>query len=150
MVNSSSGTYLFSVFTHGHLCCLCYGGAIAAFSLGGPMFKNLLLAVLIAIVLTYSVGLVATQWLDLRVQIDQHWIEPFMTILIVTFVVALLVVVGFVVAISMIGAIVFAVCAGIIGIFVAGVGAFWPILLFALIVYYLVKDKTAAPQPRHY
>lgn len=114
------------------------------------MLKNLLLAVLIAVVLTYSVGMIATQWLDLRVQVDQHWIEPFMTILIVTMVVAVLVVVGFVVALSVIGAIVFAICAGIFAIFIAGVSAFWPILLFALVVYYLVKDKNTTRQHKHY
>jgi hypothetical protein len=150
MVDSSSSTYLFSLPTSGHISRLFDGGAIASFALGGDMFKTLLLAVLIAIVLTYSVGMVATQWLDLRVQIDQHWIEPIMTILIVTVVVALLVIVGFVVAISVVGAIIFAVCAALVGIFVAGVSAFWPVLLFALIVYYLVKDKHSSSRQSHY
>jgi hypothetical protein len=65
-------------------------------------------------------------------------------------VVALLVIVGFVVAISVVGAIIFAVCAALVGIFVAGVSAFWPVLLFALIVYYLVKDKHSSSRQSHY
>ena len=113
------------------------------------MFKNLLLAILIAVVLTYIVGTMATQWLDLRIQVDQQWIEPFMTILIITAVVAVLIVVGFVVALSVVGAIIFAVCAGIFALFLAGVSAFWPILVFGLIVYYLVKDKRSVSQQRH-
>jgi len=40
------------------------------------MFKNIILAVLIAIVLTYSLGHLATQWLDLHLSISEHDFEP--------------------------------------------------------------------------
>ncbi|KXI29532.1 hypothetical protein [Paraglaciecola hydrolytica] len=105
------------------------------------MIKNLILAILIAIVLTVCVGSIATQWLDLRVQIDQQWVEPFMTILLITVVVAILVIVGFAVAVSVFGALLFALCAGLVGLFIAGLSVFWPVLLIAFIIYYLVKDK---------
>jgi hypothetical protein len=114
------------------------------------MFKNLILAILIAIVLTMCVGSIATQWLDLRIQIDQHWMEPFMTILFITVVVAILVVVGFAVALSVFGALLFAVCAGLIGLFVAGIGVFWPIILLVIVIYYLVKDKSVKHRQSNY
>ncbi|WP_340681137.1 hypothetical protein [Paraglaciecola sp.] len=114
------------------------------------MLKNLILAILIAIVLTMCVGSIATQWLDLRIQIDQHWMEFFMTILLITVVVAILVIVGFTVAISMFGALLFALCAGLIGLFIAGIGVFWPIILCVIIIYYLVKDKNVKHRQNNY
>jgi len=114
------------------------------------MFKNLILAMLIAIVLSFCILTVATQWFDLRVQIDHQWIEPFMTILLITLVVAILVIVGFAVAISVFGALLFALCAGAIGLFIAGVSVFWPVLLFAIVIYFLVKDKNETPRQNNY
>jgi hypothetical protein len=114
------------------------------------MLKNLILAILIATVLTVCVGSVAAQWLDLRIQIDQHWMEPFMTILLITVVVTILVVVGFAVALSVFGALLFGLCAGLIGLFIAGVSVFWPIILLVIVIYYLVKDKNVKYRPNNY
>ena len=114
------------------------------------MLKNLILAMLIAIVLSVSILTVATYWFDLRVQIDQQWIEPFMTIILITVVVAILVIVGFAVAVSVFAAILFALFAGLIGLFIAGVSVFWPVLLFAIIIYYLVKDKNEKHRHNNY
>ena len=114
------------------------------------MFRYLVLAILIAIVLCVCLGTVATEWFDVRVQIDQHWGDPFMTMLLLTIVVAVLVIVGFAVALSVFGALLFAMCAGLIGLFVAGISVFWPVLLFAIIVYYLVRDKDRRPRQNNY
>jgi hypothetical protein len=70
------------------------------------MFKNIILAVLIAIVLTYSLGHLATQWLDLHLSL-----------------------------------IALALIAAGIGLFVAGLSVFWPVILFTLVIFILVRDK---------
>lgn len=105
------------------------------------MFKNIILAVLIAIVLTYSFGHLATQWLDLHLMFADYDVEPITSILALTGVVAILVVVGFIIAFSIFAAIAFALIAAGIGIFVAGLSVFWPIILFTLVIFLLVKDK---------
>ncbi|WP_293748722.1 hypothetical protein [uncultured Paraglaciecola sp.] len=105
------------------------------------MFKNIILAVLIAIVLTYSFGHLATQWLDLHLTFAEYDVEPISSILALTGVVAILVVVGFIIAFSIFAAIAFALIAAGIGIFVAGLSVFWPIILFTLVIFLLVKDK---------
>jgi hypothetical protein len=84
------------------------------------MFKNIILAVLIAIVLTYSLGHLASQWLDLHVTFAEHNFEPITSIL---------------------AAIAFALIAAGIGLFVAGLSIFWPVILFTLVIFLLVKDK---------
>lgn len=105
------------------------------------MFKNIILAVLIAIVLTYSLGHLATQWLDLHLSFAEHDFEPLTSILALTGLVAILVVVGFVIAFSICATIAFALVAAAIGLFVAGISVFWPIILFTLVIFLLVRDK---------
>lgn len=105
------------------------------------MFKNIILAVLIAIVLTYSLGQLSTQWLDLHLSFDGYDFEPITSILVVTAVVAILVVVGFIIAFSIFAAIALALFAAGIGLFVAGLSVFWPVILFTLVIFLLVRDK---------
>ena len=105
------------------------------------MFRNIILAVLIAIVLTYSLGHLATQWLDLRLSFAEYDFEPITSILALTALVAILVVVGFIIAFSIFAAIAFALIAAGIGLFVAGLSVFWPVILFTLVIFLLVRDK---------
>jgi small-conductance mechanosensitive channel len=105
------------------------------------MFKNIFLAILIAIVLTYSLGHLATQWLDLHVSLAEHDFEPFTSILVLTGIVAILVVVGFIIAFSIFAAIVFAFIVAGIGLFFAGLSVFWPVFLFIIVIFILVRDK---------
>jgi hypothetical protein len=105
------------------------------------MFKNIILAVLIAIVLTYSLGQLSTQWLDLHLSFDGYDFEPITSILVVTGLVALLVIVGFIIAFSIFAALAFVLVTAGIGLFVLGVSAFWPVVLFGLVIFLLVRDK---------
>tara|TARA_R110000868_G_scaffold18084_8_gene78387 strand:- start:963 stop:1295 length:333 start_codon:yes stop_codon:yes gene_type:complete len=105
------------------------------------MFKNIILAVLIAIVLTYSLGHLAAQWLDLHLSFAEYDFEPITSILALTALVAILVVVGFIIAFSIFAAIAFALIAAGIGLFVAGLSVFWPVILFTLVIFLLVRDK---------
>ncbi len=105
------------------------------------MFRNLILTVLIAIVLTYSLGHLATQWLDLHLSFAGDDFEPITSILALTGIVAILVVVGFIIAFSIFAAIAFALIAAGIGLFVVGLSIFWPIILFTLVIFLLVRDK---------
>ena len=105
------------------------------------MFKNIILAVLISIVLTYSLGHLATEWLDMHLSIAEHNFEPISARLALTVLVAISVGVGFIIAFSIFAAVAFALLAAGVGLFVAGISVFWPIILFTLVIYLLVRDK---------
>jgi hypothetical protein len=105
------------------------------------MFRNIILAVLIAIVLTYSLGHLVLQGLDLHLSFGEHDFEPFTSIPAVTGIVATLVVVGFLIAFSLFAAIAIAIITAGIGLFVVGLSVFWPVILFALVIFLLVRDK---------
>lgn len=105
------------------------------------MFRNIILAVLIAIVLTYSLGHLSSQWLDLHISFAEYDFEPITSILAITGLVAILVVVGFIIAFSIFAAIAFAIIAAGIGLFVVGISVFWPVILFTFVIFLLVRDK---------
>jgi hypothetical protein len=105
------------------------------------MLRNIILALLIAIVLTYSLGHLATQYLDLHLSFAEHTLEPITSILVLTGIVAMLVLVGFIIAFSIFAAMAFALIAVGIGLFVAGFSIFWPVILFSVVIFLLVRDK---------
>ena len=106
------------------------------------MLKNLVIAVLLAILLSYTMGYAVSDWFDIRIQFDEQMLEPVTSMLAFGVVAVVLMMIGFIVAVSVVGVVFFAVFAAFIGLFVVGLGAFWPMLLLAALVIWLVKDKS--------
>ena len=77
----------------------------------------------------------------MHISFAKHDVEPITSIIALTGVVAILVVVGFIIAFSLFAAIAFAFIAAGIGLFVAGLSVFWPVILFTLVIFLLVRDK---------
>ncbi|MFT2092347.1 hypothetical protein [Paraglaciecola sp. 2405UD69-4] len=108
------------------------------------MLKNLFLAVLIGAVLAYCFGHVATEWFDMHLVLSDYELEPLTSILAATGVVVLLVLVGFVVAFSVVAAIALVLIVSVLGVFAAGIGMFWPVILVSIIIYLLVRDRPSS------
>jgi hypothetical protein len=106
------------------------------------MLKNLVIAVLLAILLTYTMGYAVSDWYDIRIQFDNQVLEPVTSLLGFGVVAVVLMMIGFLVAVSVVGVVFFAVTAAFIGLFVVGIGAFWPMLLLAAVLIWLLKDKS--------
>ena len=105
------------------------------------MFKNLAIAVLLAIILSYSMGSIAHEWFDLHLVVDDHIMDPLGSFVVAAVVGIVLAIVGFCIALSLFGVLAFVVAVVFFGILIAGIGAFWPVLLVGAILYYLLKDK---------
>lgn len=67
----------------------------------------------------------------------------FMENIVIGFVLAFLVLIGFLVMVGVFGAVFAAFIAAAFGLVVAGVSAFWPILLVALVVYFVFSKRPA-------
>lgn len=106
--------------------------------------KNFVLAVLIAILITYSFGHVAAEWFDIRISIDEEVLTPFAAMAGMTIAGIVMVVIGVVIALSVFGALFFAVMAVFIGLLFAGLSVFWPMFIVIALVVWLVKDKRPA------
>ncbi|MFQ3236679.1 MAG: hypothetical protein ACI9C4_002252 [Paraglaciecola sp.] len=140
-MDHSSGHYnLFLVLTLSNRNRLWDGSA----ALANPfmnILKNLALAVIIAILLTYSLGYIATDWLDINVQMDNESVAPLTSLLVFIVLGIVLVLVGFVLALSIFGALAFVVLVIVGALLFAGLSAFWPAILVVLVVVWLLRDK---------
>jgi hypothetical protein len=95
--------------------------------------KNLLIAILIAVLLTYSGGQIASEWFDVSIRMDDHLLTPMESFAGFTIAGVVMVIVGFIIALSVFGVVIFAVFAVFAGIIIAGLSAIW-----------LVKEKKTA------
>jgi hypothetical protein len=107
------------------------------------MLKNLLIAILVAILLTYSLGYIASDLFDIQIQLDDRIMTPLASMAVLTGVAVLLVIAGFIVAVSVFGVLFFIFSAIFAGILIVGISAFWPMLIVVAVVLWLVKDKPA-------
>lgn len=103
--------------------------------------KNLVIAILIGVILINCFGHLATNIFGMHLMLDHDLMTPFASSLLAGGIAIVMVIVGFVIALSVFGALALAVFAAFIGLFVAGIGVFWPLILAACIVIWLVKDK---------
>ncbi|GGF58782.1 hypothetical protein [Alteromonas lipolytica] len=106
--------------------------------------KNFILAILIAIVLTKVLGGVASDWFDLHLVMGDELVSGTLEWIIMAGVVVLLVVIGFVVAMSIAAALGIAAVAILGSLVFAGIGIFWPVLLIVGAVLLLGRSNRAA------
>lgn len=108
--------------------------------------KNFVIAVLIAILITYTCGHIFDEWFDISIRMDDELLSPFAAMAGMTLAGVILVVVGFVIAFSVFGVLLFVAMAVFVGLLIAGLSVFWPMIVLLLLVAWLVKDK----KPAHY
>ncbi|MGS2722034.1 hypothetical protein [Paraglaciecola aestuariivivens] len=105
------------------------------------MFKNIILAVIIVAALTYGLGHIATDWFGMHLVLTDYDLDASSSLLAVVVAVAVMVIVGFIIAFSIVAAVGFAVIAALIGIVVVGLSVFWPFILVLCCILWLVRDK---------
>lgn len=76
---------------------------------------------------------------------DYTFIDGFWQTLLAPFILALVVIGGIFIAFGVAAAVFFAITMAVLGILFAGVSMFWPILLAALIFYWLFSDPKQKP-----
>lgn len=106
--------------------------------------RNFVLAILIAVLITYSFGLVASEWFEFNFHFDDHVLDSMESVAGITIIGAIMAVIGVVVAVSVFGALFIGLIAGVVALIVAGLSVFWPMLLVIAVIIWLVKDKRKA------
>ena len=104
-------------------------------------FKSLLLAIFATIFLTYALGMGFLEFFDLNVMIDDHHLAPLLAISVSAIVVVLLMLVALAIVLSVFGGAIFIAAIVIGSIAMAFIGVFWPVLLMALVIYLVTRDK---------
>jgi hypothetical protein len=105
--------------------------------------KNFLLALVIAIVLMNCLGSVVDDVLGMHLVMSDELLSPWENIAVFSVIGVVLAIVGFVVALSVVGAVVLTVGAVMFALLLAGVSAFWPIIVIAIALYALKKRNSA-------
>lgn len=103
--------------------------------------KNFLIALVIAIILVNCLGSLVDSWLGMHIVMSDELLSPWENIAVLSVVGVVLAIVGFVVAVSVLGTIFLALGAGLLALLVVGVSAFWPIILIAIALYALKSRK---------
>lgn len=107
--------------------------------------KNFLIAMVLAIILVNCLGSVVNDWFGMHIMISDELLSPWENLAALSVIGVLLAVVGFVVAVSVLGTILLAVGAVFLALLVAGIGAFWPIVVLAILIY-AFKGKSKREQ----
>lgn len=103
--------------------------------------KNAALAIVIAVLLTYAFGNLFSDWWGIHLMMGDEMLTPFENFAAASAVGIVFVIIGIIVAFSLFGALALAAVAGIAALLVAGVAAFWPILLVGLVVWLVSRSK---------
>jgi len=104
-------------------------------------FKSLLLAIFATILLTYALGAGFFELLDIDIYMGHEHIEPLKAISISALVIVLLVLAAFAVVLSVFGSIILIVMLSLGAVGMVMIGIFWPVLLVALVIWVVTKDK---------
>lgn len=103
--------------------------------------KNFILAILIAVLITYSCGIIINEWYDFTIHFDEHLFGPMESVAGITAIGAIMAVIGVIVAVSVFGALIVGLIAGVLALMFAGIAMFWPMILVIVFIVWLVKDK---------
>ncbi|GEA08028.1 hypothetical protein KUL42_27890 [Alteromonas sp. KUL42] len=109
--------------------------------------KNFLLAVVIAIIVVNCMGTLVDDWLGMHLVMSDELLSPWENVAVLTLIGVVLAIVGFVVAVSVLGTILLALGAGFLALLAVGVSAFWPIILIVIALYAL-KNRSSVRYKR--
>jgi len=109
-------------------------------------FKSFLLAILATIFLTYALGMSFLEFFDLDVMINDEHLAPLKAISVSAMVVLVLMLVALAIVLSVFGGFIFIAVMVIGSIAMAVIGVFWPVLLVALAIYLIAREKKSETQ----
>lgn len=113
-------------------------------------FKSLLLAIFATLFLTYVLGISFLELLDVNVYMDGELIEPLKVIGVSAVATVILVLIALTIILSVFGSLIF------VGLLIAGslamvaVGIFWPVLLIAIIIWLVTRNKSGMKDKPQY
>ncbi len=105
-------------------------------------FKSLLLAIFATLFLTYALGTSFLELFDINVYMDGELIEPLKAIGVSAVATVILVLIALAIVLSVFGSLIFAglLIAGSLAM--VGVGVFWPVLLIAVLIWLVTRNKS--------
>jgi len=101
--------------------------------------KNVIVSILAVIGAIYLFGALSESWFIMHLD-DVEIIDPLIKLIVFCCVAGGLILLGFLLTVSLLGALFLGFGAAVLAVFFVGIHLFWPILFFALIVYLIIGD----------
>ena len=112
--------------------------------------KSLLLAILATLFLTYVLGISFLQLLDINVYMDGELIEPLKAIGVSAVATVILVLIALAIVLSVFGSLIFLSLLLVGSLAMVAVGVFWPVLLIAVVIWLMTRNKSGHQERRQY
>ena len=110
--------------------------------------KNLFIAIVIAALAAWAVGGAIERWFDVSIHFSDQLMTPFDGLVVFLVLAVVFAIIGFIVAISMVGALILGVMAAAAGLLVFGIGLFWPVLLVVVLVMMIRASNRSSTSHR--
>ena len=107
-------------------------------------FKSLILAIVATLFITYALGVGLLEVFDMGITIGDEVVEPLQAIGVSALVAVLLVLAALAIVFTVFGSLIFVGMMVFGGIALCAIGVFWPILLVAVIIWLICRDKPQA------
>ncbi len=107
-------------------------------------FKSLVLAIVATLFITYVLGAGLLDVFDINITVDQEVIEPLKAISISALVMVCLVLAALAIVFTVFGSIIFIGMMVFGALILGAIGIFWPILLVALAIWLVCREKPQA------
>ena len=112
------------------------------------VMKNLFIAIVIAALAAWAVGGAIERWFDVSIHFSDQLMTPFDGLVVFLVLAVVFAIIGFIVAISMVGALILGVMAAAAGLLVFGIGLFWPVLLVVALVMMIRASNRSSTSHR--
>lgn len=103
--------------------------------------RSFCLAILATLFLTYVLGVSFIELLDINIEMEGEMIEPLAAISVSALAMVVLVVAAIAIVLSVFGTFIFLGLVLLGSLALVALGAFWPVILIAAVIYFLAKDK---------
>lgn len=113
-------------------------------------FKSLLLAIFATLFLTYALGVSFLELLDINVYMDGELIEPLKAIGVSAVAVVVLVLMALAIVLSVFGSFIFISLLVLGSVAMVAIGVFWPVLLIAVVIWLVTRDKAGSKEKVQY
>lgn len=113
-------------------------------------FKSLLLAIFATLFLTYALGTSFLELLDINVYMDGELIEPLKAIGVSAVATVIMMLIALAIVLSVFGSFIFISLLVLGAVVMVAIGVFWPVLLIAVVIWLVTRDKASTKEKVRY
>lgn len=113
-------------------------------------FRSLLLAIFATLFLTYALGVSSLELLNINVFMDGELIEPLKVIGVSAVATVILVLIALAIVLSVFGSFIFISLLVLGAVAMVAIGVFWPVLLIAVVIWLVTRNKATSKEEAQY